>query len=141
MFEMFGKTSLHERIKTFRDGVTDMTALGLLKERFPLRIGNTYSPKNQVAIDQSILLSDGFEMSGDQKRLVWMDGKPYGFFSADDSSSQIQFGTIHFHGHAKKIIRHNTSQWSDSLTKERNNNISNFYARKVLRKLSGLIRF
>ena len=137
MFEMFSQTPLNERIKGLTDGITDMTALALLRERYPSRVGNSLKPKNQLLIDQSILLPDDFEMDGETKRVEWIGGKPFGFHQSDEQGQQrVQFGSIHFHGHAKKMIRHYTSPWHNALQSERNGNILNFRLKKLAKNIN-----
>ena len=89
IFEMYGPTPLHERIKDFAvtgmkktppESITEMSALALLRERYPAQISDTYLPKGGIAIDHSMLCDQGFEMRNGVKHLRWIEGIPHAHY-------------------------------------------------------------
>jgi len=137
IFEMFDETSdLANRVKTIPGALTDMTALGLLLERFPTRIRNTYYPINGKLIDHNVLSSDGFTMENGQKMIEWHNNRPCGTLTATSKENQlIQFDAIHFHGHSKRDIKKHLCRFTLELSALYRRNIVQFYFRKALRKM------
>jgi hypothetical protein len=137
MFEMFGQTELHETVKRMSDGITDMTALGFLRKRYPHRVGNAFYPKDKTILDHCVLESDGFAMDGERKLISWIEGVPYGCRGAQ--RDLIRFGAIHFHGHAKKVMHKYTSHWPNALRAQRNRNAIRFQCLKAAGKMARLL--
>ncbi len=114
MFEMFGDTALHTRIRDFAEAgmrksppqaITEMTALALLRERFPNRVANTYAPKDGIAICHSVLCEQGFEMENGRKRLEWIEGVPHGrFLHGLDGPEWIPLAALHFQGSSRRYM-------------------------------------
>ena len=138
IFEMFDEASdLAERVKRIPGALTDMTALGLLLERFPARIQNTYYPIKGKLIDHNVLASDAFAMENGQKRLEWYNDKPHGILTDNPQGNQlIQFHAIHFHGHSKRHLKDHLSPLSHEISTSLRRNRLQFQIRKLLRKSS-----
>ncbi len=129
MHEMFLDTPLHDRIKSFAEvgrisepqrGITEMSALSLLRERFPSRVINTYGAKVGPVIDHSLLSPQGYRMDQDHKRLQWTDSIPYGLRSNEGGDDTWQpFASLHFQGHARRKMMRVPSNIDSSLKLER----------------------
>jgi len=151
MWQMFLPGEFHERVRTFGeaglmqtppDGITEMTALSLLRERFPERVATNYFPYNGSAVCHSLLASQGFEMDGQMKLLRWIDGVPHGKWMGGhgiDAGVWIPFDALHFQGHAKRGIARAVSMSRFDVSTQRFSNKLRYQLRKTERRLLKLV--
>jgi hypothetical protein len=82
---------------------SEMVGLYVLWKDNPRTIANTHEALGTFAINSSILEDRRFVREGGTLSIRWRDGIP--FFRRADSGEEIKSPIIHFHGHAKKIMR------------------------------------
>lgn len=151
MWQMFLPGEFHERVRTFAeaglkqvppDGITEMTALSLLRERFPERVATNYFPENGFAVCHSLLASQGFEMDGEMKLLKWIDGVPHGRWLGGhgvEAGVWVPFAALHFQGHAKKTISKSVSSTRADIGWQRVSNKLYYQLGKTARRFGRLL--
>lgn len=84
-------------------GVCDMTIWKLFMERqSEWRIIDLASSFDDLVFDRNIMLSNGFQLDGPVKKIIWKEGVPYGL---GEDGRHIRFASLHFHGPSKAIMR------------------------------------
>jgi len=80
-----------------------MVAFNEYRKKTPYKIGDISLIADRTRHDSSIILSEGFEMEGGIKKIVWIDNKPY--CRDINDGSLVRFNSLHFQGRAKEFIR------------------------------------
>jgi hypothetical protein len=80
-----------------------MSLLELYNEAYFGRVGEASSIIDGSIYDPNINVPNpGFEMDGPVKRVVWVDGSPYGIDAR--TGERIRFNSLHFNGNAKSLM-------------------------------------
>lgn len=86
-----------------RGGNCDMTIWELFVRQTDYRLYDLSQLCQGATYDKGILASDGFEMDGVMKRIIWRDGQPYGV--PLEGGEPVRFKGLHFQaGYGKKIM-------------------------------------
>lgn len=86
-----------------RGGNCDMTIWELFLRQTEFKLFDLSQVWQGAVYDRGILASDGFEMDGVMKRIVWRNGRPYGIPVA--GGEPVRFKGLHFQaGYGKQIM-------------------------------------
>ncbi len=80
-------------------GVCDMTLFEKYVGRFGNKAFDLCNVYNNSVFDDNINASQGYEMKGDMKKIIWQNGIPYG--KQISSNKLIRFNALHLQGHSK----------------------------------------
>lgn len=106
MVKCFVSQSLHNRLLAIAEAygpVNDMLIFHEFKSKKPYKFGDVSLILDQTRHDANINLSEGFEMEGGVKKIIWRDGLPY--CRETSSNSLIRFNSLHFQGRSKYMIK------------------------------------
>ncbi|MBM4147014.1 MAG: hypothetical protein FJ240_12225 [Nitrospira sp.] len=83
--------------------VSDMVAFYEYQKRTRYKVGDVSVITDHSRHDPNMRLSEGFEMDGGIKKVIWIDNNPY--CREISSGSLIRFNSLHFQGGLKYLIK------------------------------------
>jgi len=101
--DMFSLESVHLLKHMNVPSFTEMVGLYLLWKSNPNTVTNTHEAIDNFAINSSILEDRRFVLENGILAIKWRSGIP--LLKRADSGEDVKSPIIHFHGHAKKIMR------------------------------------
>ena len=84
-------------------GISDMILFHFYFQEHPTETLKIDLLNNELAVDVSINLSDGYEQQDGLKKVYWQQGLPYCKNLA--TGNMVRFASLHYQGHAKNAMR------------------------------------
>jgi hypothetical protein len=95
---------LKQRIISNKEpGISDMILLNEFRSLNPSQIAELSAIIDNSTYDQNINFAEHFEMENGIKKIIWIDGKPFGRHVK--SGNLIKFNVLHFQGRSKVSIK------------------------------------